>query len=317
MAYPERRTFGPRQEEKDSEDGPVKFRFEIGGGRFIVYGFGLVALLVWMFVCGVLVGREHSLVEVKDFSFRAHFLRFLGFGHQPAPVPADAAATWVGSDEMMKSLGYHESLSQGSPASVASSTREAAAAEVKNPPQAQGVKSPVAAATAAGMDVKSPSGPASASTPASSQTQARKPTPAATTTPAATMTMAANMDVKSPSGPASASTPASPQTQGARKPTPAATMTTAAGTDVKSSSAPEVTGERYTLLVSSFNTKDKAQKLVDQFKAKGYPVRLQVVEGRVWRVLVGKFENHDKAAKFNTEFNQREHTTALVVREAL
>jgi cell division septation protein DedD len=251
MAYPERRTFGPRQEEKNPEEGRGKFRFEFGGFRLIFFTFSLLATMVWMFVFGVMVGREHSLVELRDFSFRAQFLRFLGFGRQPAPVPADTAATWTTPEKMLESLRYHESLSEGTAAVIAPAARDASAAELKNP-----AKDPKSA-------VPAPDGSQGA------------------------------QDSKSPTTAANAKKP-----------------------PAKTEAVPE-SGERYSLLISSFQSKDKAQKLVEQFKAKGYPARLQVVEGRMWRVLVGKFENHEKAKKFLLDFNQKEHLTALVIREAL
>ena len=78
-------------------------------------------------------------------------------------------------------------------------------------------------------------------------------------------------------------------------------------------------GERFSVLVSSMKDSENAQKLVDQLKSKGYSPRIEVIDlggGSTWnRILMGSFNNHDAAMRFSNDFNQKEHGSALVIKE--
>lgn len=78
-------------------------------------------------------------------------------------------------------------------------------------------------------------------------------------------------------------------------------------------------GEHFTLLVGSLRDAGNAQRMVEQLKTKGYPVRLDTIDlsagGRWNRVLVGSFASREEALRFAADFNRKEHMEGLVVRE--
>ncbi|MCK8602137.1 SPOR domain-containing protein [Desulfoferrobacter suflitae] len=86
------------------------FRFELGLMQLLLYSFGLVLILAWMFVFGVLVGRGLPLVAADETSLRAQILRFMGLGREAPQPPANAAESWEDSKKMLGSLNYFQSL---------------------------------------------------------------------------------------------------------------------------------------------------------------------------------------------------------------
>ncbi len=84
-------------------------------------------------------------------------------------------------------------------------------------------------------------------------------------------------------------------------------------------SGPESSGEHFTLLISSLRDSENAQRLLDQLKTKGYPVRIESLDlsGARWnRVLVGSFQSRTDALRFAAEFNRKEKMEGLVIRES-
>lgn len=114
MAYPDREAGQTKLAERRPDDQqPARYRFELSGVRLVLCSLGLIVTLVWMFAFGILVGREIPLVKEKDISIQARFLRFMGLGKQPVPLPEDVASTWDTPEKMLESLKYHESLTEG------------------------------------------------------------------------------------------------------------------------------------------------------------------------------------------------------------
>lgn len=82
---------------------------------------------------------------------------------------------------------------------------------------------------------------------------------------------------------------------------------------------PETSGEHFTLLISSLRDSENAQRLLDQLKTKGYPVRIESLDlsGARWnRVLLGSFQSRADALRFAAEFNRKEKMEGLVIRES-
>lgn len=90
-----------------------RFRIELGITRLLFFSFGLVFVLAWMFVFGVLVGRGLPLVDSGDHSLRAELMRFIGLGEEVRPPAKNAAQTWESPQKMRESLTYYESFSKG------------------------------------------------------------------------------------------------------------------------------------------------------------------------------------------------------------
>lgn len=117
MAYPTKRPLPTRTVDKGPDEAELwRYRVELSVGKLFFGGLTLVVALVWMFVFGVLVGREVPMVSAKDVSVRAKFLHFLGLGKQPEPVPEEVASTWDTPENMVESLKYQQSLSNKSAA---------------------------------------------------------------------------------------------------------------------------------------------------------------------------------------------------------
>lgn len=93
----------------------------------------------------------------------------------------------------------------------------------------------------------------------------------------------------------------------------------ARGQSAPDAAGPETSGEQFTLLISSLRDSENAQRLLDQLKTKGYPVRIESLDlsGARWnRVLVGSFQSRADALRFAAEFNRKEKMEGLVIRES-
>jgi cell division septation protein DedD len=90
-----------------------RYRFE--WSLLQVLGFGLGSLLVmgWMFVFGVLVGRDLPIAGGDEQSLRGQLVRFLGLPHEPVkPTPAPAAEALEDPSKVLEELDYRNALTQ-------------------------------------------------------------------------------------------------------------------------------------------------------------------------------------------------------------
>lgn len=111
MLEPALKESTPRQTEKQKV--PRRYRFEWSLGQLVLYSLGLILTVTWMFIFGILVGRGIPLIDLKDTSYKAEFLRFLGLGRQATPPPENAAETWESPRKMVESLRYYQDLAGG------------------------------------------------------------------------------------------------------------------------------------------------------------------------------------------------------------
>jgi cell division septation protein DedD len=108
----------PRKSDIESEQDetvktPKRFRFELGYWELIFSCLGMVVVLSWMFVFGILVGRGIPLVSSDDISLQSHLMRFLGLGNQTAQQPQpQAPETFDSPQKMLQALDYYEDLTQ-------------------------------------------------------------------------------------------------------------------------------------------------------------------------------------------------------------
>jgi len=74
---------------------------------------------------------------------------------------------------------------------------------------------------------------------------------------------------------------------------------------------------RYSVQVGSYPDMAEATRVVERWKAKGYPAYLMIADipdrGRWYRVRIGGFESRGEATKYMDEFTARENVEALVV----
>ena len=74
---------------------------------------------------------------------------------------------------------------------------------------------------------------------------------------------------------------------------------------------------RYSVQVGSYPDMAEATRVVEKWKAKGYPAYLMIADipdrGRWYRVRLGGFESRGEATKYMNEFTARENVEALVV----
>lgn len=100
-------------EQDETLKKPKRFRFQLGYWELISYSLGMVVVLSWMFVFGILIGRGIPLVSSDDISLQAHLMRFLGLGKQAAQQPPqEASETFDSPQKMLQSLDYYEDLTQ-------------------------------------------------------------------------------------------------------------------------------------------------------------------------------------------------------------
>ena len=74
---------------------------------------------------------------------------------------------------------------------------------------------------------------------------------------------------------------------------------------------------RYSVQVGSYPDMAEGTKVVERWKAKGYPAYIMIADipdrGRWFRVRIGGFETRAKASHYMEEFTSRENVEALVV----
>ena len=74
---------------------------------------------------------------------------------------------------------------------------------------------------------------------------------------------------------------------------------------------------RYAVQVGSYPDMAEGTKIVEKWKAKGYPAYIMIADipdrGRWYRVRIGGFENREEATRYMEEFTSRENVEALVV----
>jgi len=103
------------KEQAEPTGKPKRYKFELGFKEVFFVGFGLLLVLSWMFVFGILVGRGIPLVSSEEISVRAHLLRFLGLGPQAARESQPEAEEHFDSPrDMLKTLNYYKDLTQKS-----------------------------------------------------------------------------------------------------------------------------------------------------------------------------------------------------------
>ncbi len=100
-------------EQDETVKKPKRFRFELGYGELIFSSLGMVVVLSWMFVFGILIGRGIPLVSSDDISLQAHLMRFLGLGQKAVQQPQPQAPEAFDSPQkMLQALDYYEDLTQ-------------------------------------------------------------------------------------------------------------------------------------------------------------------------------------------------------------
>jgi cell division septation protein DedD len=74
---------------------------------------------------------------------------------------------------------------------------------------------------------------------------------------------------------------------------------------------------RYSVQVGSYPDMAEGTRVVEKWKAKGYPAYLMIADipdrGRWYRVRIGGFESREEATRYLDEFASRENVEALVV----
>jgi hypothetical protein len=65
-----------------------RYRFEWSLPQLLGFGLGSLLVMGWMFVFGVLVGRDLPIAGGDEPSLRGQLVRFLGLPHEPVkPTP--------------------------------------------------------------------------------------------------------------------------------------------------------------------------------------------------------------------------------------
>jgi hypothetical protein len=89
-----------------------RFRFEVSFPQLLLIVTLALGVMVWMFVFGVLVGRDVPVVEVVSDSWQAQFLRFLGLPVKSVKTAAKATPRGEDPQKMLEELDYHKALTQ-------------------------------------------------------------------------------------------------------------------------------------------------------------------------------------------------------------
>ncbi len=126
MSRSQKKTAGPAQTVPAAGDRK-RYRLEMTLGQIVLSSFCLFVVLAWMFVFGILVGRGLPLGDSHKAGLANDFMRFMGLAQQPPAVHANAAATWVKSKQMLKSLDYYQNLTQKPSASTSTSEPQTSA----------------------------------------------------------------------------------------------------------------------------------------------------------------------------------------------
>jgi cell division septation protein DedD len=96
----------------DPIEEPKSYTIQLTPTQVFLRTVGFLVILIWVFALGVLAGRGLPLVDPKDESIQAHFIRFLGLGKEPPPPVENAADAWLNKERIVTALQYHEALTQ-------------------------------------------------------------------------------------------------------------------------------------------------------------------------------------------------------------
>ncbi len=140
------RSLGPRAGKSGK-----RYRFECSRLQLGIFGCGAVIALIWMFVFGVMVGRDLPLADSEDQSLRGRWVRFMGLPQREINQPQDPGTKPEEPKKYLEELDYHKALTQksetptnGSPTQVETHSHKK---PVSLPPSADGAARPSQKAT--------------------------------------------------------------------------------------------------------------------------------------------------------------------------
>ena len=136
---PPARSQGPR-----SGKSGKRYRFECSRLQLGMFGCGAVVVLIWMFVFGVMVGRDLPLADSEDQSLRGRWVRFMGLPQGQIKPATDPGSKTEDPNRYLEELDYHKALTQKSDASTNS-----APAPTETPSHKKAVSLPSSADTTA------------------------------------------------------------------------------------------------------------------------------------------------------------------------
>jgi cell division septation protein DedD len=113
------RSIPPRDspQERPKANGKIykgkRYRFELSPLHLAGFGLGSLVVMVWLFVFGVLVGRDLPVPGGDQMTLRGQLVRFLGLPHEPVKsAPEPAAETWEDPNKVLEELDYQKALTE-------------------------------------------------------------------------------------------------------------------------------------------------------------------------------------------------------------
>jgi cell division septation protein DedD len=103
------RSLGPRTVKSGK-----RYHFECSRLQLGIFACGAVVVLIWMFVFGVMVGRDLPLADSEDQSLRGRWVRFMGLPQREIKPPRDPGAKTEDPNRYLEELDYHKALTQKS-----------------------------------------------------------------------------------------------------------------------------------------------------------------------------------------------------------
>jgi cell division septation protein DedD len=92
-----------------------RYRFEFSSLQLAGFGLGSLVVMVWLFVFGVLVGRDLPVPGGEEMTLRGQLVRFLDLPHEPVkPATEQAAETWEDPNKVLEELDYQKALTEKS-----------------------------------------------------------------------------------------------------------------------------------------------------------------------------------------------------------
>jgi len=126
----------------EPESKRKRFRLDFGIWQLLLGTLGAFFALAWMFIFGLLVGRDVPLIDRGEVSFRAHVLAWMGLQHQAAPHLEDTAQTWENPKKMLENLDYGQTLGKKPDPSSLKPTPHATVAPQVQPPSEAAAQKP-------------------------------------------------------------------------------------------------------------------------------------------------------------------------------
>jgi cell division septation protein DedD len=95
-----------------------RYRFECSRLQLGMFGCGAVVALIWMFVFGVMVGRDLPLADSEDQSLRGRWVRFMGLPQRETKPATAPGSKTEDPNRHLEELDYHKALTQKSDAAA-------------------------------------------------------------------------------------------------------------------------------------------------------------------------------------------------------